>query len=267
MLRSASAPGGAGARDGETVHLTVLVESAVGWRNLCRLLTEAHADTRPRRDRDPLPPRWRSTRCCERNEGLVCLTGCARDGALAGAWERGEPRAGRADRATAARRLRRRAPAGRAAAPAVAPRPRPQPLAGRRSRERLGVACVATGNVHAHDRRRAELQDALVAVRTALDPRGVRARSPRQHELGARLAGGDGGALRRPPGGGRRERPARRAAALRPHLRARLPLPGLRGRRGRPDAGRDLPRAARAALRRDPRGPRGRRGASRRSCG
>jgi error-prone DNA polymerase len=30
--------------------------------------------------------------------------------------------------------------------------------------ERLGVACVATGNVHAHDRRRAPLQDALVAI-------------------------------------------------------------------------------------------------------
>ena len=26
----------------------LLVESATGWRNLCRLLTEAHADTRPR---------------------------------------------------------------------------------------------------------------------------------------------------------------------------------------------------------------------------
>ena len=63
MLGSASAPGGAGARDGETFHLTVLVESAVGWHNLCRLLTEAHAETRPRPDRDPLPPCWRSTRC------------------------------------------------------------------------------------------------------------------------------------------------------------------------------------------------------------
>src|SRR5262249_12980203 len=31
--------------------------------------------------------------------------------------------------------------------------------------ERLGVACVATGNVHAHTRARAPLQDALVAVR------------------------------------------------------------------------------------------------------
>ena len=29
---------------------------------------------------------------------------------------------------------------------------------------RLGVACVATGNVHAHHRCRAELQDAFVAL-------------------------------------------------------------------------------------------------------
>src|SRR5581483_8740477 len=37
--------------------------------------------------------------------------------------------------------------------------------------KRLGVACVATGNVHAHSRSRAPLQDALVAVRlhTTLD--------------------------------------------------------------------------------------------------
>ena len=36
---------------------------------------------------------------------------------------------------------------------------------------RLGVACVATGNVHAHARCRAELQDAFVALRhhTTLD--------------------------------------------------------------------------------------------------
>src|SRR5439155_574578 len=31
--------------------------------------------------------------------------------------------------------------------------------------QRLGVPCVATGNVHAHSRSRAPLQDALVAVR------------------------------------------------------------------------------------------------------
>ena len=99
----------------------------------------------------------------EHAEGLVCLSGCARDGALAGAWERGETAAGEALGAAAARRLRPRPLPGRAAAPLLAPRPRPQPLA-RRLAERLGVPCVATGNVHSHDRRRARLQDALVAV-------------------------------------------------------------------------------------------------------
>ncbi len=55
-------------------HVTVLVENATGWANLCRLLTEAHAETRPQPEHqapqrrrgsadasrgDPLPPRWR----------------------------------------------------------------------------------------------------------------------------------------------------------------------------------------------------------------
>ena len=53
----------------------------------------------------------------------------------------------------------------RAAAPALAPRPRPQPLARLAGRERSGCPCVATGNVHAHERSRLALQDALVAVR------------------------------------------------------------------------------------------------------
>ena len=37
-------------------HLTLLAEDATGWRNLCRLVTEAHAGTRLRLDREPLPP-------------------------------------------------------------------------------------------------------------------------------------------------------------------------------------------------------------------
>ena len=41
--------------------------------------------------------------------------------------------------------------------------------------ERLGVPCVATGNVHAHEAARSALQDAMVAVR--LGPRSTR-RSP-----------------------------------------------------------------------------------------
>jgi error-prone DNA polymerase len=161
-------------------HLTVLVESAVGWRNLCRLLTEAHSQTRPRPEHQapqqwrgsanashgmPLPPALALSSLLERNEGLVCLSGCARDGAIAGAWERGDPRRaeslGRGLVAAFGRerlRIELQRPLWRR------DRARNRWLTG--VAERLGVACVATGNVHAHDRARAELQDALVAVRT-----------------------------------------------------------------------------------------------------
>ena len=150
---------------GEPFHLTALVESAAGWHNLSRLLTEAHAGTRPRPDQPPLPPVLALDSLLERNEGIVCLTGCARQGALAGPWERGEPRRaeGRARRLLASfgperLRVELQRPMWRR------DRARNRWLAG--VAERLGVACVATGNVHAHDRARAELQDALVAVRT-----------------------------------------------------------------------------------------------------
>ena len=146
-------------------HLTVLVESAAGWHNLCRLLTEAHSETRPHPDRDPLPPSLPLDSLLERNEGLVCLSGCARDGALAGAWKRGEPRAAE----PIARRLLGAFGSERLRVELQRPlwrrdRSRNRWLAG--VADRLGVACVATGNVHSHDRRRAALQDALVAVRT-----------------------------------------------------------------------------------------------------
>ncbi len=37
--------------DGERRHVTLLVENAVGWRNLCRIVTRAHVH-----DRDPHEP-------------------------------------------------------------------------------------------------------------------------------------------------------------------------------------------------------------------
>src|SRR4051795_1382734 len=37
-------------------HLTVLCETRSGYRNLCRLLTMAHASTRPAPGREPEPP-------------------------------------------------------------------------------------------------------------------------------------------------------------------------------------------------------------------
>src|SRR5215218_10137652 len=87
----------------EDFHVTLLVESVKGWRNLCRLVTEAHQGTRPRPARDPLPPSLPLGALEERAEGLVCLSGCARDGALSSHFERagGRPVAGDAAAAAA----------------------------------------------------------------------------------------------------------------------------------------------------------------------
>src|SRR3712207_2910343 len=73
------------------LHLTLLCEDAGGYRNLCDLLTRAHAETRewsesgtPRRVRAPSV----ALEDVERNAtGLVCLSGCARDGAVGGRVE------------------------------------------------------------------------------------------------------------------------------------------------------------------------------------
>jgi error-prone DNA polymerase len=145
-------------------HLTLLVENATGYRNLCRLITEAHRDTRDGSNSDPLPPVLALESLEERSEGLVCLSGCAGDGALAGRWGRSEP-----ERAAALGR-RLAGAFGRERFRVELQRPfwrhdraRNRWLEG--LAERLGVACVATGNVHMHDRSRAALQDALVAVR------------------------------------------------------------------------------------------------------
>ena len=62
-------------------HLTLLVRDLTGWRNLCRLLTRAHAHTRDT-TRSPCRPADRSrwSRCWSTAEGLVCLTGCHEHG-------------------------------------------------------------------------------------------------------------------------------------------------------------------------------------------
>src|SRR5215210_979370 len=76
-------------------HLTLLVDTREGWRNLCRILTRAHAHTRdkggfacqaselgPRRSPSAtLPPPCTSLETIEEHAaGLVCLSGCARHG-------------------------------------------------------------------------------------------------------------------------------------------------------------------------------------------
>jgi error-prone DNA polymerase len=143
------------------VHITLLCESSRGYANLCRILTAAHAETRPREGAEPLPPEALLETVVELNEGLVCLSGCARAGLglrdpngaarLADAFgrerffvelqrpfERGDVR-----RTTLLRDLA----------------------------DHLDVETVATGDVHAHEPRRALLQDVLVAIRcrTSLD--------------------------------------------------------------------------------------------------
>jgi error-prone DNA polymerase len=155
---------GIGPSAGELAHVTLLVEDSTGWPNLCRLLTAAHSHTRDNTGRTAEQPWATPEQLEEHAEGLLCLSGCAGSGVLAGAWERGEPVRG----AALARRLL--AAFGRDRFRVELQRPwwrrdraRNRWLAG--LAERLGVPCVATGNVHSHARRRAHLQDALVAVR------------------------------------------------------------------------------------------------------
>ena len=156
--------GAAGEDEPELVHLTLLVENDAGYRNLCRLLTAAHSHTRDNTPRSAEAP-WASLDQLEAHaEGLVCLSGCARDGALAGSWERGDTARGE--------RLGRRLLAAFGPERFRVELQRPFWRHDRaRNRwlkllaERLGVATVATGDVHSHARRRAHLQDALVAVR------------------------------------------------------------------------------------------------------
>jgi error-prone DNA polymerase len=148
----------------DTMHVTLLVESAKGWSNLCRLITEAHRGTRPKEGRDPLPPSVRFDLLESHAEGLVCLSGCAREGALAGSWERGDPAGAEA----LARRLLGAFDRDRFRVELQRPlwrrdRARNRWLAS--LAERLGVPSVATGDAHAHHRSRLALQDAFVAVR------------------------------------------------------------------------------------------------------
>jgi error-prone DNA polymerase len=140
-------------------HLTLLVRDATGWRNLCRLLTRAHAHTREGAQRDRTEPAATLEDVEAHHEGLVCLSGCARDGV------RDEPTMRRllgvfgrdAFRVELQRPLARH------------DRALNRGLAGLAAR--LQVPAVATGNVHAHTPERARLQDVFVAIRehTTLD--------------------------------------------------------------------------------------------------
>ncbi len=134
-------------------HVTLLVRDATGWRNLCRLLTRAHAHTRDATRRRAIAPSVTIEDLTEHAEGLVCLTGCSRQGIH--------------DERSVRRLL---AAYGREGLRVELQRPfaRHDRARNRELEElasRLGLACVATGNVHAHTPERALLQDAFVSIR------------------------------------------------------------------------------------------------------
>jgi error-prone DNA polymerase len=142
-------------------HVTMLVEDAAGYANLCRLLTAAHAPTRDNATREPMPPALDPVLLAEHNAGLVCLSGCARDG-LGVHYP------------NAAAELARAFGRDRFYVELQRPYERGDERRNAKLRdlaEVLKVRTVATGDVHAHDHRRAALQDVLVAVRcrTSLD--------------------------------------------------------------------------------------------------
>ncbi len=129
-------------------HLTLLVETPRGYANLCRLLTAAHA-------RERLNPGLEPDLLVELNEGLVCLSGCARQGLgvkSPNAAARLVQAFGRDRFYVELQRPYVRGDARRNAAL--------RDLAGA-----LKVGTIATGDVHAHHPRRVRLQDVLVAVK------------------------------------------------------------------------------------------------------
>jgi error-prone DNA polymerase len=145
-------------------HVTLLAETAEGYANLCRLVTEAHLGREDRRD-----PRLDFASLESRHGGLIVLSGC-RGGLLPGVLRR--------EGITAAHRfaercrnvfgperfyveLQRNAVQGdRALTRALAD-----------IADGAGLSVVATGDVHYHRRERHRLHDALVAIRhrTTLD--------------------------------------------------------------------------------------------------
>jgi error-prone DNA polymerase len=152
-------PRGTAGGEARTRHVTLLVADARGWRNLCRILTHAHAGTRARPGRERGEPAVALETVLAHAEGLVCLTGCATRGV---------------HDETSARRLLEAFGPGALRVELQRPYLRDDRARNRALEalaRRLGVQCVATGNVHAHARSRAELQDAFVALRhrTTLD--------------------------------------------------------------------------------------------------
>jgi error-prone DNA polymerase len=155
-------------------HVTLLVETQAGYANLCRLITAAHAHTRPlgRESQPPGEPALDQSLLEELNDGLICLSGCARHGIAL-------------RNPNAAARLARAFGPDRFFVELQRPYERGDARRRKLLREladSLGVQTVATGDVHAHHPRRAQLQDVLVAVRHRASLDGSEAERRGNHE-------------------------------------------------------------------------------------
>src|SRR5919108_615612 len=153
-------------------HLTLLVESQQGYANLCRLLTAAHAHTRPKEGEPALEPALDQALLEELNEGLFCLSGCSRFGLAVR-----DP--------NAAARLAQAFGRDRFFVELQRPFERGDMRRNAHLRdlaEALRVETVVTGDVHAHAPSRAPLQDALVAIRHRTSLEGSEAERRGNHE-------------------------------------------------------------------------------------
>jgi error-prone DNA polymerase len=152
----------------DTRHLTLLVRDERGWRNLCRIITLAHAHTREGSARRERAGPWVDVQgVLDHADGLVCLTGCADRSVLGHPATGSAAHADRAHGLGTARRLLEAFGAENLYVELQRPYARHDRARNRafaQAAGRLGVRCVATGNVHAHAPVRAELQDAFVAL-------------------------------------------------------------------------------------------------------
>jgi len=145
-------------------HLVLLAETAQGYTNLCRLLTEAHLGAERLDPRLPLPSLE------ARHDGLIILSGSRRDGLL--------PRTLENEGLSAARKLAERCRAvfgpDRFFVEIQRNRVRGDLALSRALidvAENLQLAVLATGNVYYHTRSLHRLYDVMVAIRhrTTLD--------------------------------------------------------------------------------------------------
>ncbi len=169
-------------------HVTLLVEDESGWRNLCRIITIAHAHTRDGRvgssHRELGEPQIAAEDLAAHAGGLVCLTGCAGRSVLHASGAPSPKPSG------TVRTLLDGFGPERLYAELQRPYARNDRARNRAfaaAARRLGLRTVATGDVHTHSAARAELQDAFVALRhrLTLDASEPLRRGNRSHVMAA----------------------------------------------------------------------------------